>query len=111
MNVQPFLQWLPRGMALLTILAWGWMFLWQKLALIPFLLLILATGLTLFISRKNEALGGWFFVLVGSLYLVVAMGFQFGALIVGMLPLMLTGVLFLFHYFYGEHQEMQGSDF
>ena len=111
MKVPTLLQWFPRGMALFTILIWLGLFFFDYLKTIPAIFLVLAASLTTFISWKNEALGGCFFILLGSLYFVVAMGYQMGLLILGMVPLTLTGVCFLFSYFYGEHTEMQGSDF
>jgi hypothetical protein len=64
--------------------------------------------LTTIVSWRSEPIGGGFFIILGSLYLIVTMGMQLDiSYFLGVIPFFLLGSLFIVDYMYQEKKDLK----
>lgn len=114
-DLSKILTWLPRGLSIFLVLTWLMVLLIYGLGqylmagVMVWMILVLTTA----ISWKNAPIGGGVFIILSSIYLVVAMNSTAsGAYLFGAAPLFIVGALFIVDYLYAEkkEQEEEGVD-
>lgn len=106
-------HWLPRFLSIAVLLSWATV---MTLAATTqyLIILVLVTSvlvLTCLISWKNPAIGGSLFIVLGSGYLIFAMGNFFTlAYIIAVFPLYLMGALFIIDHLNQEKEEARLED-
>jgi len=113
-DLSKILLWSARIFSVLVVVVWliGLLFFYGSgnyfiIGLMIWLILIL----TSLIAWKSDPFGGVIFILLGSVYLVVAMGNQFSlGLLLAAAPLFITGSLFIIHYVYNERMKDKEED-
>lgn len=106
------LTWTPRILSALIVFAWlGWL-LFSAAYLAAGLMIMVILALTTLIAWRNSPLGGCLFVLLGAGYFLFAMGVMLPlSYVLAVIPLLLTGALFVSSHFYLEKKEEEGNDF
>ncbi len=114
MNTTLVLSWFSRALALATFIFWIVMFILEGIDnyLVPGILLILALVITIFIGWQNEIIAGSIFIIIALIYFIIiyskdATELYYYALI----PFIVSGIVYLFTYFYSEKKEMEEDDF
>jgi hypothetical protein len=103
-NFADVLHWTPRVLSfVVAALVAGFLFSSGVDFLLPKTMASISLLLTALISWKSEPLGGGIFIILGSLFMVVAMGNQLTtAYFTGVVPLFTVGSLFIADHLYQE---------
>tara|TARA_Y100000310_G_scaffold295107_1_gene326140 strand:+ start:274 stop:624 length:351 start_codon:yes stop_codon:yes gene_type:complete len=108
-NGRKVMFWIPRSLAVITFLLLI-VFVSLDLGTYTYARVMIATLflLTMIVSWRSEPIGGGFFVILGSLYLIVAMGMQLALIyFLGAIPFFVVGSLFIVDYLYQEKKDQQ----
>ncbi|MEK6845439.1 MAG: hypothetical protein AABY26_01665 [Nanoarchaeota archaeon] len=104
--------WTPRILSALIVFAWLWLLIFSISYLAIGLMIMAILVLTSLIAWKNAPLGGCLFVLLGAGYFLFAMGIMLPLpYVLAVIPLLLTGALFVSSHFYMEKKEEEGNYF